>query len=108
MRSILKYGAVIRGWIGISVQNLSPELAKSFGFTGEGVLVSGVVNYGPAFKAGIRPGDIITKVDNKQITQATNLLRLVASLKPGETHTFHYNRYGHQDKVNVYISQKNF
>ena len=81
MDSIIKHGKVIRGWLGVSIQNLTPELAKSLGIKEtEGALVSGVESGSPADKAGLKRGDLITEMNGKKITDVTNLRNTVAAL----------------------------
>jgi serine protease Do len=77
-------GKVTRGWIGVSIQTVTKELADSFGLAGEkGALVSEVMPDGPAEKGGIKPGDIITFFDGKEIKEMNDLPRLVASTPSG-------------------------
>ncbi len=86
MEQIIREGSVTRGWVGIEVQDLSPELMESFGLkTGEGALIAGVLKSGPADRAGIKPGDVLTAVNGKRVTDSSTLLNLIAGLKPGET-----------------------
>ncbi|MPN29833.1 Periplasmic pH-dependent serine endoprotease DegQ [bioreactor metagenome] len=81
---IVKDGQVTRGWIGAEPNELSPELAETFGVkASEGVIITGVLQDGPAAQAGLRPGDVITKVGDKAISNVSELLSTVASLKPG-------------------------
>ncbi len=80
----LKTGKVIRGWLGIMIQNITPELAKSFGISAtKGVIVADVVKQGPAEKAGLKRGDIIETLDGKAVENAAELSRKIAALKPG-------------------------
>lgn len=73
-------GKVTRGWLGVTMQPMSPELAKSFGLEGEkGALVTDVVKDGPAANAGLRSGDIILEFDGKKINEMSELPRLVAA-----------------------------
>ena len=68
MEQIIRSGTVTRGWIGVEVQEITPELAESFGLASrEGTLVAGVMRGGPADKAGIRPGDVLVAVEGKAI-----------------------------------------
>jgi serine protease Do len=77
-------GKVIRGRLGVQVQELTPELAESFGLkTANGALVAGVEKGGPADKAGVRPGDIILKFGGKAVENVQDLRRLVAGTQPG-------------------------
>jgi len=84
MEQIIKTGSVTRGWVGIEVQDLTPELADSFGLkNAEGALIAGVLKSGPADAGGIRPGDILLAVDGKAVVDSASLLNLIADLKPG-------------------------
>ena len=84
LESILRDGQVKRGWIGIEPNELSPELAQTFGLKSDhGVIVTGVLQGGPAFGAGIRPGDQIVEVAGHPVENVAELLALVAALKPG-------------------------
>lgn len=83
MDSIIKTGHVVRGWIGVEPQDITPELADSFGLTKKsGVIIAGVLRNGPADKAGIRPGDILTAIDGKPVADTTDMLNLIAQLTP--------------------------
>ncbi|GAB7538836.1 Do family serine endopeptidase [Burkholderia sp. 3C] len=84
LESIITSGAVTRGWIGVEPQDLTPEIADSFGLAQKsGAIVAGVLQGGPADKAGIKPGDILTTVNDEPITDTTKLLNTVAQIKPG-------------------------
>ena len=89
MEGLLKDGQVTRGWIGVEPSDLSPELAETFGVkTDAGVIITGVMQNGPAAKAGIRPGDVIVRVADKPISNVSELLSGVAALKPGTVSRF--------------------
>ena len=78
-------GKVTRGWIGVAIQTVTPDLAQSFGLTGEkGALVSEAVKDGPADKAGVKSGDIILEFDGKTIHEMTALPRMVAATPIGK------------------------
>jgi S1-C subfamily serine protease len=90
MQDLLENGKVVRGWIGVEPQNLSAELAESFQLVplekGElfaGVVITGVLQNGPAAKAGIRPGDVIVQVAEQAVGNVSDLLNEVAKLTPG-------------------------
>ena len=83
MDSIVRDGKVTRGWIGVEPQDLTPELAESFAVTPDtGVIITGVLQNGPAAQAGIRPGDVVTHVAGKPVANVAQLLSAVAALTP--------------------------
>ena len=82
MSDILKYGKVIRGWLGVYIQDLTPELASKFSIK-SGVLVTKVMKGSPADKAGIKSGDIIVKFNGKPVKSVSDLQLMVISTKPG-------------------------
>ncbi|PHV28540.1 2-alkenal reductase [Janthinobacterium sp. BJB426] len=84
MEAIIKDGHVVRGWIGVETQDITPELAQSFGLQRtSGAIIAGVVRNGPADKAGIVPGDILLTVEGKPVGDTTEMLNLIAQLPPG-------------------------
>ncbi len=93
LEDIVKEGKVTRGWIGVEPSDLSPELAETFGVkASEGVIITGVLQNGPAAKAGIRPGDVVTGVGERKIGNVQELLTSVAALKPGVGSRFKVQR----------------
>ena len=94
MEEILLHGQVTRGWIGVEAQEVTPELAESFGLksTTRGALISGVLRGSPADRAGLRPGDILQSVSGKQVTDPDTMLELIAELKPGSEVAFSVQR----------------
>ncbi len=102
MDSIVKDGQVTRGWIGVEPNDLSPELAETFGIKPvPGVIITGVLQNGPAAQAGIRPGDVIVKVGEQNVTSVAELLNRVAALKPGEPARFSLLRRGSEMTLDV-------
>ena len=85
MESILANGSVTRGWIGVEPQNLSKELSESLGLPAntEGVLISGVLENGPAARGGIKPGDVLIAVNGNPIKDVRSLLNQIAQISPG-------------------------
>jgi Do/DeqQ family serine protease len=99
---IVKEGKVTRGWIGVEPNDLSPELAETFGVKANaGVIITGVLQNGPAAQAGIRPGDVITSVDDKKVDNVQQLLTAVAGLKPGSESRFALQRGTDKMELNV-------
>ncbi|MES2406695.1 MAG: Do family serine endopeptidase [Pseudomonadota bacterium] len=85
MDQIIKHGSVTRGWIGVEVQDLTPELAESFKLPStDGALIAGILKGGPADLAGIKPGDVLIDVNGKPIKDSTSLLQLIAAQTPGQ------------------------
>ncbi len=89
-------GKVTRGWLGVSIQNLTPELARSFGLEGiKGALVSDLLgDDSPAAKAGLQAGDIIVEFNRVAVESNTHLVHLVADVRPGESVPVKYYREG--------------
>jgi len=89
LEGLVKDGQVTRGWIGVEPADLTPELARTFGVAvQQGVIITGVLQNGPADQAGIRPGDVVTAVAGRPVTGVTELLSHVAALKPGQAAMF--------------------
>lgn len=86
MESIINNGAVTRGWIGVEPQNLNKELLVSLSLpiNTAGVLLSGVLEGGPADKGGARPGDVITAVNSNPTKDVRQLLNQIAQIRPGD------------------------
>ena len=85
MQQIIAHGGVTRGWVGIEVQDITPEIADSFNLQNtEGALIAGVLRGGPADRAGIRPGDILVRVNDQPVADSSSLLNLIAALPPGK------------------------
>ncbi|MGS0895842.1 Do family serine endopeptidase [Burkholderia stagnalis] len=107
LESIITSGSVTRGWIGVEPQDVTPEIAESFGLQQKsGAIVAGVLQGGPADKAGIKPGDILVTVNGEDITDTTKLLNVVAQIKPGTSTKVHVVRKGKEFDVNVVIGKR--
>ncbi|AFQ49478.1 2-alkenal reductase [Burkholderia sp. A9] len=107
LESIITTGSVTRGWIGVEPQDVTPEIAESFGLQQKsGAIVAGVLQGGPADKAGIKPGDILVSVNGEDITDTTKLLNTVAQIKPGTPTKVHVVRKGKEFDVNVVIGKR--
>ena len=86
MKQIIETGSVTRGWLGVSMHDVTPELVESLKLKKlGGILITGVLKDGPADQAGIKPGDILQAVDGDEISNSAEVLNLVAALPPGRT-----------------------
>jgi serine protease Do len=100
-------GKVTRGWIGVSIQEVTPELAESFGLEESvGALVSSVMPGDPAEEAGIEPGDIIVEFDGKKIGNVNDLPRTVASVPPGKKVEVKVIREGKEKTLLITVAEK--
>ncbi len=106
MESLIKTGKVIRGWLGVNIQPLTPDLMKQFNLKEEkGVLVGDVVENGPAEKAGVQRGDVIIEFDGKDVTDVLSLRNMVANTLPGKVVVIKIIRDGKPETVRVTISE---
>ena len=107
MSHMIQYGRVLRGWIGIRVQNISPQLSESFGLNDMGgVLVSGIVRGGPAHAAGLYPGDIIFSVNDQVISDEKQVLNEVIRVSPQQTLSVKGIRNGNLSEWTVEVGQR--
>jgi serine protease Do len=105
---LIRDGAVTRGWLGVSIQPLDPELAAALGVTERnGALVGGVVPGSPAEKAGVRRGDVITRIDKQAIPDPNTLLNHIALLPPGTWIELGLNRAGRALVLKARVTRRN-
>ena len=103
---LAEHGTVERGWLGVSIQPLSTELAKGFkGADAGGALVSAVVDGSPAEKAGVKRGDVIVEFDGKKVARAADLPRLVADVRVGNDVPIVVVREGAQARLTATIAR---
>ncbi|WP_426207649.1 Do family serine endopeptidase [Massilia sp. TWP1-3-3] len=107
MEAIIKDGQVVRGWIGIETQDITPELAESFSLARDkGAIIAGVVRNGPADRAGMKPGDILLTVAGKPVASTSETLKLIAQLIPGQKATMTLMRKNRETAVEVSIAKR--
>jgi serine protease DegS/serine protease DegQ len=107
MEQIIRTGGVTRGWIGVGPQEITPELVESFNLpTAEGVVVAYVEPGGPAGRAGVKIGDILTTVQGKPVKDERGLIDTIAALPPGEKITLKLYRGKDQREVQVEIGTR--
>ncbi len=100
-------GKVIRGWLGVGIQEVTTELAAKFGIKeNDGVLVNDVFESEPAARAGLKPGDIIAKVDGRRVETPAGLSRAVAGLTPGTKIELDVIRNGERRTVTVDLGER--
>jgi len=100
----LKSGKVIRGWLGVMIQDITPELAQSFGIKEtKGVIVADVVADGPADKADLKRGDVVLKFNGKEVENSPSLSRMVAATAPNTAVTVSVLRDGKPKEMKVTI-----
>ena len=99
-------GKITRGWLGVAIQELTKDLAESFGMKNtNGALIAGVEKNGPADKGGLLAGDVITKFDGKVISESADLPRAVGGTKPGKIATVDILRKGAVKTLNVGVGE---
>jgi serine protease DegQ len=107
LEDIIQHGQVVRGWIGVETQDITPELADSFGLgKSSGAIIAGVVRGGPADRAGIRPGDILLTVDGKQVSNTNEMLNVIAQLAPDRKTKMTVMRKNRQATLDVVVGRR--
>jgi serine protease Do len=107
MQSLRDKGRVVRGYIGTSVQSLTPEIADAMKLKGQptGALVSEVEPNAPAAKAGIKTGDVIAAVNGKKVSDARELRLMIGSMSPGTKAQLEVNREGQTKKFDLQLAE---
>ena len=106
MNQLKANGKVIRGWLGIAIQEVTKELSESFGMKNtNGALVAGIEKGAPADKGGLLPGDVIIKFDGKMIESSSDLPKAVGNTKPGKTVVAEVFRKGSVKTLNLTVGE---
>lgn len=106
MQSIIKYGKVIRGWLGVTIQDLTKELAEEFNVKGQkGALVTDIMEGSPAEKAGLKKGDVIVEFQGKKVRDVRHLRNMVAETPPGTEVTLKIIRNGKEKSLTVTLGE---
>jgi serine protease Do len=103
---LIKGGTVARGWLGVEIQQVTSEISDSLGLTGtKGALVSGAQDGGPAKKAGVKAGDVITAVNGKEVASPRELSRQIAGIQPGSSVEVTVWRNGKSEVLKVALGE---
>ncbi|MDI4637714.1 MULTISPECIES: Do family serine endopeptidase [Halomonadaceae] len=107
LNELVTQGRVIRGWLGIEAQEMTRELAASFGLDSvAGVVISGIVPDGPADAAGLQPGDVLIKVDGRTIRDAQAVMTDIAAISPGTQLPLSLVRNGERMDVTLEVGER--
>src|SRR5947209_412921 len=106
MAQLIARGRVVRGWLGVVIQDVTDELASSFGVRErEGVLVADVMKGGPAEAAGLRPGDVVVELNGTRIHEVPDLQRHIANVAPGQRVRLGVVREGAPQRITVTVAE---
>jgi serine protease DegS len=107
LKDIVEFGRVVRGWLGVDAQSLTPQLAHSFQLNStNGVLITRIYNNGPAHVAGLQPGDVIVKINDEPVGNGARGRQQIQESRPGETVAIEFYRNGRLEKVEAVLDKK--
>jgi serine protease DegQ len=107
MEQIATNGSVTRGWIGIEAQDITPELAESFKLNkAQGSLIAGVLRDSPADVAGLKAGDVLLAINNKEVLDSSGMLNIIAALKPDDKAELKIARAAKEITVSVAVGKR--
>ena len=106
LEELKKDGKVTRGWLGVMIQKITPQLADTFKLSdSHGALINDVVPNGPAYKGGLKRGDVIVKFNGKEIFSVENLPKQVAAVEPGKSVKVEIIRDGNKKWLDVTVEK---
>jgi serine protease DegS len=107
MNDLIQHGRVIRGWLGVTVQDITPNLAVTFGLDEvRGGLISEVVRTSPAYQGGLRPGDVLVGINGKPVQDGYESMNIIAGTKPGTKTILNVIRNREPLELNVVIGTR--
>ena len=108
MGDLVSYGRVKRGWLGVSVRDITPPMAKAYGVKGsEGVMINDVFKGDPADKAGIKRGDVVVEINGQKVKNANDFVQKVRTLAPNSTTKLQVIRKGRTINFDVKLAERN-
>ena len=106
MTDLIEHGRVIRGWLGIEIQELTPRLAESFGLEDvNGLIIAGIYKDAPSHQAGLQPGDIMLTIDGKPVEGRKSMIE-IADVKPGTKLPIEFIRNGKRYNTNIIVGER--
>ncbi len=107
MQDLISNGRVIRGWLGIEIQELTPRLAESFGVGDRpGLIIAGIFRNGPAHQAGLQPGDVLLQIAGEPVTSSRKAMNRIARFKPGDKVELGILRNGHEMSLEASVGER--
>lgn len=107
MNGLIKDGKITRGWIGVEPQDINPEIANLFKLNNDvGVVITAVQKGAPAYTAGIKPGDVVKKIEGKEIKNVSDLLQVITSIQPSNVAVFELERQGNPVTLKVIVGTR--
>lgn len=107
MNGLIKDGKITRGWIGVEPQDINPEIANLFKLNNDvGVVITAVQKGAPAYTAGIKPGDVVKKIEGKEIKNVSDLLQVITSIPPSNLAIFELERQGNPVTLKVIVGTR--
>lgn len=107
LEDITTFGRVVRGWLGLEAQSITPQLAHAYRLNStNGVLVTRIYNNGPAHLAGLQPGDVIVKINDELVGNGRRSQQQIAESRPGDTVTIEFLRNGKLESIQAILGKK--
>jgi serine protease DegQ len=107
MEQLIRSGAVTRGWIGVEVRDVTPELVESFHLQARnGAIIAGILRGSPADRAQVKPGDVLVGVNGRPVSDSASMLNLIAELPPGREATLDVVRERQQLVLKVTVGKR--
>ncbi len=107
LNDIVEFGRVVRGWLGVDALNLTPQMAQSFQLSStNGVVITRIYNLGPAENAGLKPGDVIIRINGEPVGNGLRGRQQIAESRPGDVVEIEYYRNGQLHTVQATLDKK--